>query len=164
MENSQVAVVLNSTNSNSNFELPPFFARVAALLIDSFILLVIVGTISYALLVMIGRPSSLWTAVGSIVVFLLFNLGVTILYYDHYYKTRAATPGKFLVNLKVVNAENSEIPITIKQIIMREIVGKMFIYHLTGGLECLLALLTDKRITVHDFISGTRVVRPKNMN
>ncbi|WP_218397287.1 RDD family protein [Alteromonas lipotrueae] len=133
-----------------------FGIRFGASIIDTLLLL----AITFPLLHLI-YGNGYWTAEDSVVgivdvlISYVLPLIATILFWVY----KSATPGKMVLNVKVVHAKTGSAP-TIRQSIIRYIGYYVSIFPL--GLGFLWVLWDTKKQGWHDKMAGTVVIRPKN--
>jgi len=142
----------------AKFEPAGFWIRLLATAVDGMILNLIVFPIAFAVGFFIGLNSitensdQVMNLIGYAIQF-----AVAIPYFLYFYTQRAATPGKLIFNLRVVNQTTGEY-LSPKQIIARDIIGKFLgMVPFFGGF-ILAGFRKDKR-ALHDFIAGSVVVR-----
>ncbi|MBY0517836.1 MAG: RDD family protein [Bacteriovoracaceae bacterium] len=86
--------------------------------------------------------------------FLVAGYVVTILFIS----LKGGTPGKLALGLQVRDVKSGKIP-TIWSAFLREVVGKAFLFPLTLGIGLVITAFTEKKRGIHDYVSGTRVVK-----
>ena len=92
------------------------------------------------------------------------NFGVKMVaiyfYYGHFYSQKGASPGKLILNLRVVNSETGK-NLSYNEAFLREAIGKLisllplFIGYIVAGFR------EDKK-TFHDMIFNTQVLRKQD--
>ena len=117
-----------------------FWARFAALCIDSFFVWLISGFFMF----------SMFTAPLGIIISLLYFIVFET-------SELRATPGKVFMNIALVSSNGNRLDA--KQAFIRFF--SVWITRLTIGIGYLIALFTEKKQTVHDFIADTVVVEGK---
>lgn len=138
-----------------------FLKRVAASIIDGFIVAIItvivqtpIALISGVSLGLAGGDAGLGTALMQLVTQLI-GVAIGIAYFGYFYTSdQQASPGKQLVGIKVARPDGERISFA-------RSVGRYFANWLnifTLGLSYLLPLFTEKRQTLHDLICDTVVV------
>lgn len=138
-----------------------FLKRVAASLIDGFIVAIIVTVIQVPIALIGGvglATASFDPSSGSILVQLIsqaIGLAVGIAYFAYFYSSAAqATPGKQLVGTKVARPDGQRISVA-------RAIGRYFanwLNVLTLLIGYLLPLFTEKRQALHDLVADTVVV------
>lgn len=121
-----------------------FWVRLVAWLIDGLIMIVPGFVLNLAV-------ADHYTAAG-------INVLVGLAYTVGFWIVEGATPGKMVMNLRVVNADGS--PINPGQAVIR-----YFGYILNGftlGIGYLLIVFSDRKQGLHDHIAGTVVVHTEN--
>lgn len=121
--------------------------RVIAFSIDA----VISGSMSGLLVVLLFRPLGFSISAG----FLSF-LACAAVYWAGVTKFDGATPGKKIMGLKVI-CSDGELKISWARLFWRETVGRILSL-VTFGAGYLWCLLRRDRRTLHDLVSGTRVI------
>ncbi len=117
-----------------------FFPRIGAAIIDSLPSLVITGI----LFPVIDIPG----------IFLLLLVG----YHTFFTYKKGRTLGKMVLGIKVMNINRE--PPTVKQILLREVLGKLLIFF-TLFIGFIWIIWDPKRRGWHDYISGTYVTHTK---
>jgi len=142
-----------------------FWIRFLARLIDNLLLGIALCILIVPLAIMGGglgflaanRPESIdITTVGlPIVSIILLTILVPALYEIYFVSTRAATPGKLALGLKIIRADGAPITTGLA-------VGRFFAYLLTSliplAIGFIIAGFDREKRAVHDHICGTRVV------
>ena len=153
-------------NNKKTVKYAGFWRRLAALIIDSLILMFLV----LVLFAVIGLPltvlnDSSYSALGTIgmILVMLFSL-ILVLGYHPYFLTRpdGATPGKKVMGLVVVD-KNHKYPISLGSALLREILGRMLVDRLTLQLGNLLIIIDSKKQALHDKIGSTYVVHKDSL-
>lgn len=127
-----------------------FWRRLAAFLIDSFIL------IAFAFVLIIFTHTLYyievlrWFTTASV---LLLALG----YHPYFLTTKGATPGKQVMGLIVVD-KNNYYPISLGKALLREILGRHIIDRALFHIGDLAIIFDSKKQALHDKIGGTYVV------
>lgn len=140
-----------------------FWVRLAAYLIDSvivFFALLLVRLFSSGLMSLIEG-----TAIGGNV---LFNYTLKdvilyicqVLYFILFTYCTGTTPGKRLMNLRVVYADDGELPLP--DVIYRETIGR-FLCSLTVGIGYIMAGVDKEKRGLHDMLCDTRVIYAKRI-
>lgn len=139
------------------YEYGPFWTRFAAKIIDRLILGLIYGIlIGLGVLLKITFPENP-ELIGSLLIpaYFIF-IGVAAGFEAYFLPRYGATPGKMVLGLKVINADDGG-PITTPRAVGRffaEMLSRMICY-----VGYLLALFDDERRTLHDRLCNTLVVR-----
>jgi uncharacterized RDD family membrane protein YckC len=115
-----------------------FFTRFFALCIDSFIVWIVCG---------IFLRSMFTAPIGVIISLLYFVVFET--------SELRATPGKFIMGIAVVRRDGSRLDV--KHALIRFF--SIWLTRLTAGIGYLIALFTERKQTMHDFIADTVVVK-----
>ncbi len=87
----------------------------------------------------------------------ILNLVVVYFYYGHFYSTKGATPGKMVLNLRVINSETGK-NLTYGEAFMREVFGKL-ISALPLLIGYIVAAFRDDKKAFHDMIFKTQVLQ-----
>lgn len=142
--NSQKEVIASQpVATTSTIEYAGFVVRLAALVIDNF---VIAGTLSSIFILLFGIQANILANIASIVTFVFFV-------------TRfGATPGKMFLGLKIISNTGSN-P-SVMAAILREIVGKL-LSGLVFGFGYFWVMFDKEKQGWHDKIAGTHVVVTK---
>ena len=130
-----------------------FFTRMTAYLID----LVIVGALHLFIRgPLMGFSSFLDSKIlFSYTVLDIIFYAVSVLYFIFFTYTEGSTPGKKVMNIKVVN-ENGD-KLTLFQVVYRETIGR-FLSGAIMGIGYLLVVIDKQKRSIHDMLSDTRVV------
>ena len=147
---------LRNKSDNQQYEYAGFWIRVGAAIIDS-ILIILITTPLLILVYGVGYYSSGSYSSGTfdIVINYVFPLVVTILFWVY----KMATPGKMLINAKIVDAKTGKKPSTGRFII------RYFAYFLSMipfFLGFLWVAWDSRKQGWHDKLAGTVVVRNRN--
>jgi uncharacterized RDD family membrane protein YckC len=145
-------------------EFPPagFWIRFVAFLVDSFVLFIVM----LVLFVAIGLGAGVTAAPGDPAALAQMMLGlgaavaavslvIPMLYEVIFVGLRGQTPGKMLLNLKVIRMDAGEVDY-VKAFIRW--IGKLA-SGLILGIGYLMAAFTANKRALHDLIAGTRVIR-----
>ena len=99
-------------------------------------------------------------------ILLAVTLGVGWVVWSILLLKHSTSPGKKILGLKVVHA-SSWAPATVRQMLLRELVGKLVVSPVTAGLSDLasviMILVTKKRQAVWDLLADTTVVRASSV-
>ena len=154
----------------SNLEVaqgPSTFVRLIAVSIDTLILgAILMAMGGLALFTAFKAPLGLTSNTKYIELYLLLGslamlaaqISIYIAWYNHFYRTSGATPGKKAMGLRVVNMHDSTKLLTTRQVILRELIGKQLIGSATMGISFLSIFRKDGR-AVHDLISDSKVIK-----
>lgn len=139
----------------SNSEYAGFWVRFGAMFIDSILLILITAPLMYMLYGTAAFTSTeLVKGPGDVLITYVFPIVATVLFW----KYLAATPGKLLLNMKIVSAEDGSAPST-AQFVIR------YLAYIPSTLILLLGFVWiafDKRKQAwHDKLAKTVVVRTK---
>lgn len=140
-----------------------FWRRLLAYLIDTCIVSIV--SIPFSLVVILlgglAEESEELSPVALLLQLVLLLLGAIInfLYYGWFYKYKGATPGKMVLNLRVVN-ESTGTNIGFGTTFLREVIGK-FLSSIILLLGYIMAGLRSDKRGLHDLIAGTRVIMTK---
>lgn len=134
-----------------------FWRRVAAVLIDAVILMIVMFPIQMAIVMFaapnINRAGSL--AFGFVGVIWLLSLALNVSYYGYFLSQKSATPGKMLMGLKVITAAGGRLSVG-------HAVGRYFAQILSGmilGIGYIMVAFDSEKRALHDYICSTRVIR-----
>ncbi|KMM75421.1 transporter [Xanthomonas sp. NCPPB 1128] len=140
-----------------------FWKRVAAYLIDAFLVGIVANVIQFVVMLGFfgisgfGKQPDFATAAGIVMLLLLYLLPMAIsaLYYGLFHaSTKQATLGKMAVGIKVVRTDGSRITVA-------RGVGRYFgfmLSSLTLGIGLLMAAFTERKQALHDMLCDTLVV------
>ena len=81
---------------------------------------------------------------------------IQIIYCSLFYRAMGATPGKFLLGMRVINTKTGTF-LGVGQTILREVIGKWISFLLLLGGFLMVAFRKDKR-ALHDLLAGTQVI------
>lgn len=136
-----------------------FWRRFWAALIDGFILAIVSSPLTAietaATFAAQGRPNSFLSPAW--ILMQLVSLVVGFFYYAWFYKNRGASPGKMLLNLRVMNSETGA-RLSYGQTFCREMLAKILSGPLTLGIGFLMAAFRQDKRALHDLVCATRVV------
>jgi uncharacterized RDD family membrane protein YckC len=99
----------------------------------------------------IPTPFFLFSQLMSAAIGILISLS----YYTYFYQSTGSTLGKKIFQLKVVDATTGNL-LTFKQVVLREIVGKI-LSSITFLIGYIMAGVREDKRALHDFIADTRV-------
>jgi predicted Zn finger-like uncharacterized protein len=159
-ENSEIAPDHETTPDPlgaENFELASIGARYAALLIDTFLLLIMVFTLRFGLS-LLSTGVQLEGHILLNLIFMLFTLVLGFTYHALFIGICGQTPGKRFTRIKVVMIDQTTM--TYPKAMLREILGKTL--SATFLLGYVMALFHPERLTAHDKIADTRVIKFAN--
>ena len=133
-----------------------FGVRFVAVLLDGLILAVASFPIKLiASIALISVGGELLANLGSWVIQMI----AIYFYFGYFYSTKGATPGKMILNLRVINSETGK-NLTYMEAFLREFIGKMI-----SGLPLLIgyivAAFREDRKAFHDMIFKTQVLQQK---
>lgn len=109
----------------------------------------------------VGNWVRLWASVldGLLMV---ITLGIGWLIWSVFLLNQATSPAKKMLGLQIVDV-NTGVPATIQQMLLREILGKVVLSSVTGGItslvSALMILVLPSRQGIHDYIARTTVSR-----
>lgn len=112
-------------------------------------------------MVPVGNWVRLWASVldGLLMV---ITLGIGWLIWSVFLLNQATSPAKKMLGLQIVDV-NTGVPATIQQMLLREILGKVVLSSVTGGItslvSALMILVLPSRQGIHDYIARTTVSR-----
>jgi len=93
---------------------------------------------------------------------MLVTLGIGWLIWSVFLLNQATSPAKKMLGLQIVDV-NTGVPATIQQMLLREILGKVVLSSVTGGItslvSALMILVLPSRQGIHDYIARTTVTR-----
>lgn len=141
---------------NSNVEYVGFWARVLASLIDTIIIVVIVGPLMYLFY------GDSYLDSGDLILGgmdLLLNYLLPIIAVIAFWILKSATPGKMMIKAIIVDA-NTGMPPTSSQYIIRYFAYIISIIPL--GLGLMWVIWDNRKQGWHDKLARTVVIRPKN--
>ena len=148
----------NYPKNESDYEYVGFWVRVGAALIDTILVLEVIGTI-----LMVADSTQVWDSEAFLYIpmdYLMLYLIIPAIATILFWKYMQATPGKVLFRAKIVDARTGNAP-KFKQCIVRYI-G----YYLSGiaalGIGFLWIGWDSKKQGWHDKLAGTLVIHPKN--
>ncbi|UYC12815.1 RDD family protein [Xanthomonas sp. CFBP 8445] len=140
-----------------------FWKRVAAYLIDAFLVGMVANVIQFVVLLGfmgvsgVGNQPNFTSAAGIVMLLLMYLMPIAIsaLYYGLFHaSTKQATLGKMAVGIKVVRTDGSRITVA-------RGVGRYFgfmLSSLTLGIGLLMAAFTERKQALHDMLCDTLVV------
>ena len=129
-------------------------ARYAALLIDTMLVMIMV-LILRAGITLLGNGIGLEGQIMLGVIFMLFALTLGFAYHTLFIGICGQTPGKMLLRIRVVVADNSHM--TYRRAMLREVLGKTLSLPLLLGY--LMAMFNPRHLAAHDKIADTCVVK-----
>lgn len=149
---------------NSNTKDPEhgsiFWARFAAFVVDGILINVISFVIQWIVIKTTGSfLFGGWNAETLYLIVYAFGfvyLLVAVAYYGYFYSKVGATPGKMLLNLKVVDGRTGS-HLKLSQTIVREIFKFLSLLILGGGF--FMAAFRVDRKALHDLIANTKVIK-----
>ena len=155
------------TLGNQSITPAGFWRRFVAVLLDSFIIGIILMPISMLAVFLFGVSTPNFAGGEGLAAYFLFQGGVFVLrlvlsffYFGWFYKNKGATPGKMVMNLKVVDAQSGA-HLSYLTAFLRETVGKL-ISALPFLLGFWIVAFRDDKRTFHDLIFKTQVVHRKD--
>lgn len=93
---------------------------------------------------------------------MIVTLGIGWLIWSVFLLNQATSPAKKMLGLQIVDS-NTGVPATIQQMLLREILGKVVVNSVTGGITWLVSavmiVVLPSRQGIHDYIARTVVVR-----
>ena len=131
-----------------------FWRRFVAVFIDGIIVGVacfpITFIVSFVIIMALGPESSLPNIISWVV-----QMVAIYFYYGFFYSQKGASPGKMVMNLRVVNSETGK-NLSYNEAFLREAIGKLisFLPLLAGYI---IAAFRDDKKTFHDMIFNTQV-------
>ena len=149
---------IGETNQPDPFKYAGFFRRLAALLVDTLILTLAVGSFLWFFTYVYDYTFESDYAIrdlAPLINFVLFMLAWGAYYSYFEGSSWRATPGKRLLGIEVLNRAGA--PIGYWQALVR-FIGRLLSIA-TFGIGFLAALFNHRRRTLHDLIAGTIVVR-----
>ncbi len=111
---------------------------------------------AYILTMVMGNESTLASGL-SILWMVVAYIASFYFYFGWFYSNKGATPGKLLVNIRVLR-DDTGTHLSYGQAIGREFLGK-FLSALTLGIGYFLAAFREDKKALHDLVFSTRVVR-----
>ncbi len=140
-----------------------FWIRFAARFIDGIIMTIVSGIFQFAGLAALGisltdlgkNPGDVGAFFTIFAVTSLIGVGIQMAYEVYFLVTRGATPGKILLNLKVVRSDGG--PLSVGRA-----VGRFFGNMLSGmtlSIGYIIAGIDDQKRALHDHLCDTRVIR-----
>jgi uncharacterized RDD family membrane protein YckC len=137
-----------------------FWIRLVARIIDGIILGVAVLATNALIMILFRESAGSRTSIrvmGPLVTALTFaaNIGLAALYEGYFLVRNAATPGKMVLSLKVINVNGA--PITWGKAIARFLC--YYLDNLTLMIGYIIAAFDAEKRALHDHICGTRVIR-----
>lgn len=164
-EQFQTATPLNlNVNATPQVSVEPagFWRRFVASFIDGIIVTVIQMPIKIPLLILVGAAGSGDAAGAAAILSTLVNIGlyfvVLFFYYGWFYSKKGATPGKMVMDLRVLR-DDTGTHLSYWRTFGREFVGKAILGTVTLLVGFLLAAFREDKKALHDLAFGTRVVR-----
>ena len=110
-------------------------------------------------------PAGNWVRLGASLLdglLMLVTLGIGWLIWSVFLLNQATSPAKKMLGLQIVDV-NTGVPATIQQMLLREILGKVVLSSVTGGItslvSALMILVLPSRQGIHDYIARTTVTR-----
>ena len=129
-----------------------FWRRFVAVFIDGIIITVAMFPVSFVIqLVIVSGGSTLIPTIISYAV----QFVAMYFYFGYFYSQKGASPGKMVMNLRVVNTEDGK-NLTYMRAFLRETVGKT-ISGLPIALGYIIAAFREDKKTFHDMIFDTQV-------
>lgn len=93
---------------------------------------------------------------------MVITLGIGWLIWSVFLLNQSTSPAKKMLGLQIVDI-NTGVPATIQQMLLREILGKVVLSSVTGGItslvSALMILVLPSRQGIHDYIARTTVSR-----
>lgn len=140
-----------------------FWIRFAARLIDGIIMTIVSGIFQFAGLAALGinlanlgkNPGDVGSVFTIFAVTSLIGIGIQMAYEVYFLVTRGATPGKILLNLKVVRSDGG--PLSTGRAVGR-FFGNM-LSSMTLSIGYIIAGIDDQKRALHDHLCDTRVIR-----
>ncbi|MEK6773233.1 MAG: RDD family protein [Bdellovibrionota bacterium] len=143
--------------AENKFKPAGFWIRFVAQMIDGLIISVIQYPIIIPFSVFTNQTWNPVTAFVTTVVSTLFSFLISFVYAGWFYTRRAATPGKMLFRIRVVDAETGN-NLTWGQTFLREFIGKMA-SAIVLCIGYIMAGLRQDKKALHDLIAGTQCLR-----
>ena len=100
-------------------------------------------------------PSDIWAMMSLVLVLLIASKAIECAYEVYFLTTKGATPGKLILNLKVIRSDGGPIS-------AGRAAGRYFasvLSSLTFGIGYIIAGIDDQKRAMHDHICDTRVIR-----
>lgn len=130
-----------------------FWIRVAAKIIDG-VILSIANLVFLIFLPALAVSPDPGVALGFIVLMQLGSLVVSMCYEMYFVGSRGATPGKLILNLKIIRGDGGRVSYGLAA-------GRYFASLISGftlGIGYIMAAFDDQKRTLHDRICDTRVI------
>jgi uncharacterized RDD family membrane protein YckC len=158
----QVRDIQSGTESGV-LELASIGRRFAAMWVDSFVVMLVVFPLMFALglgfAAAPGSPETADTVMGGLMVLLMIGGALLVLAYEGFMlASRGQTLGKMAVGIKVVTPEGRDL--SAGQAWGRAVLRQVFFSYL-ALINYLPALFTKQKTAVHDLVCKTRVVRSR---
>jgi uncharacterized RDD family membrane protein YckC len=138
-----------------------FWIRFMAAIIDGLIVAIPSFIVNFAMgliVAMISRGGSLPMAYTAFQMIISSVIGILIslAYHAYYYQSTGSTLGKKIFQLKVVDNETGNL-LTFKQVVLREVVGKI-LSSLTLMIGYIMAGVRHDKRALHDLIADSKVL------
>lgn len=106
-----------------------------------------------------------WARLGASLldgVLMIVTLGIGWIIWSVFLLNQATSPAKKMLGMQIVDSSTG-VPATIQQMLLREILGKVVLSSVTGGItsvvSALMILVLPSRQGIHDYIARTTVAR-----
>jgi uncharacterized RDD family membrane protein YckC len=142
----------------SGVEYGGFWRRFVAILIDG----IIIAIFTFPITLLLGQRAIIphqnqppTISFGYIGASYLISLLANCAYFTYFVSQKGATPGKMLLNLKVVTANGDRLTVA-------RSAGRFFAYILSGLIFCIgyiMAGFDSQKRALHDYICSTRVIK-----
>lgn len=139
-----------------------FWIRFGARIIDGILLGIVTSILQFGSFALFGLdpkrmsdPSDIWAIASLVLVLVVAITAVHCAYEVYFLTTKGATPGKMMLNLKVIRSDGGPIS-------AGRATGRYFasvLSSMTFGIGYIIAGIDDQKRSMHDHICDTRVIR-----
>lgn len=151
---------------NTSYSPAGFWIRFVAALVDGMILQLVLYPVRFLLGVVFPifwqssqKQDSVGAVVASMLAVFVLSAVVSFFYFGWFYKNKGATPGKLLLNLRVLDAETGTY-LNYQKTFLRESLAKLFLSGLfTLNIGYIIAAFTKDKRALHDMVCSTRVLK-----
>ena len=109
----------------------------------------------------VGNWTRLWASILDGIL-MIVTLGIGWLVWSVYLLNQSTSPAKKMLGLQIVDV-NTGVPATLQQMLLREVLGKVILSSVSGGITSLVSavmiLVLPNRQGLHDFVARTTVTR-----
>jgi uncharacterized RDD family membrane protein YckC len=145
-----------------------FLIRVAAFLLDAIFLFLLVTGMNRILTIILASPIGIGTGLVSddtrvLVTSLQAGLQCTLFYFYGIWPVFrfGGSAGKLILGLRIVDRDTGQ-KLTYVQLLLREVLGKLFLGPVTLGVAFLMPLWREDSLALHDLLSRSAVKKVRN--